>query len=78
MWRYIIPFVQRRQAKDALEILIKTRFASLTPKLKAAARYVLDSPKEVAILSMRAIAANADLQPASMLRLAREFSFDGY
>jgi DNA-binding MurR/RpiR family transcriptional regulator len=68
----------RTMTKDSLEKLIKARFTLLTPKLKAAARYVLDSPKEIAMQSMRAVAANAGLQPASMLRLARELGFDSY
>jgi DNA-binding MurR/RpiR family transcriptional regulator len=64
--------------KDKLDKLIEARFTSLTPKLKAAARYVLDSPKEIAMQSMRSVAANAGLQPASMLRLARELGFESY
>lgn len=50
----------------------------MPPKIKAAARYVLDTPKEVALQSMRSVAGNAGLQPASMLRLARELGFENY
>jgi DNA-binding MurR/RpiR family transcriptional regulator len=64
--------------KHELEDLIKARFSSLTPKLRVAARYVLDSPNDVALLSMRTVASNANLQPASMLRFARELGFANY
>jgi len=64
--------------KEELEALIEDRFSAMPPKIKAAARYVLDSPKEIALQSMRSVAGNAGLQPASMLRLARELGFDNY
>jgi DNA-binding MurR/RpiR family transcriptional regulator len=64
--------------KVEVEKLITRRYRSLPPKLKIAARYVLDSPKEVAIQSMRTVAHNAKLQPAAMLRLARALGFEGY
>jgi DNA-binding MurR/RpiR family transcriptional regulator len=64
--------------KEELEDLIEARFAGIPPKLQSAARYVLDSPKEIALQSMRSVAANAGLQPASMLRLARELGFENY
>lgn len=64
--------------KDELEKAISMRFQEMPPKLRQAARYVLDSPKEVALQSMRTVAARAQLQPASMLRLARELGFSSY
>ena len=64
--------------KEELEKLISERYRSLPPKLKLAARHVLDSPKDIAIQSMRSVAADAKLQPAAMLRLARELGFDTY
>ena len=64
--------------KDDIEKLISERFHSLPPKLKIAARHVLDAPKDVAIQSMRSVAADAKLQPAAMLRLARELGFESY
>ena len=64
--------------KDELEKAISMRFQEMPPKLRQAARYVLDSPKEVALQSMRTVASRAQLQPASMLRLARELGFSSY
>jgi DNA-binding MurR/RpiR family transcriptional regulator len=64
--------------KEEVEKLISERYPSLPPKLKVAARHVLDAPKDIAIQSMRSVAADAKLQPAAMLRLARELGFDSY
>jgi DNA-binding MurR/RpiR family transcriptional regulator len=47
--------------KEEAEKLITERYQSLPPKLKIAARYVLDAPKEVAIQSMRTVAGHAKL-----------------
>lgn len=64
--------------KPELEALIQRRFESMTPKIQAAARHVLDAPKEIALQSMRTVASQAGLQPASMLRLARDLGFANY
>jgi DNA-binding MurR/RpiR family transcriptional regulator len=64
--------------KAEVEKLISERYQSLPRKLKVAARHVLDMPKDIAIKSMRSVASDAALQPATMLRLARELGFDSY
>ena len=64
--------------KQDIDALIRERFGALPPKLKLAARYVLDSPTEVAVQSMRSIAASAGLLPGAMLRFARELGFRDY
>jgi DNA-binding MurR/RpiR family transcriptional regulator len=64
--------------KAEVEKLISERYQSLPPKLKVAARHVLDAPRDIALQSMRSVAADAKLQPAAMLRLARELGFDSY
>jgi len=64
--------------KEEVEKLISERYQSLPPKLRVAARHVLDAPKDIAIQSMRSVAADAKLQPAAMLRFARELGFDSY
>jgi DNA-binding MurR/RpiR family transcriptional regulator len=57
---------------------IERRFAALSPRLRTAARYALDRPDEVALHSMRALAARAGVPPSTMNRLARELGFAGY
>lgn len=57
---------------------IEGAFAHLSPQLKQAARYVIDHPDDVALYSMRQLAAHADVHPSTMVRLARELGFDGH
>jgi DNA-binding MurR/RpiR family transcriptional regulator len=47
-------------------------------QLQAGARYVLDRPRDVALLSMREQARQAGVQPATMTRLAKRLGMDGY
>ncbi len=57
---------------------IAERFPRLSPQLQQAARFVLERPDDVALNSMRKIAAAAGVHPTTMTRLARAFQFDGY
>jgi DNA-binding MurR/RpiR family transcriptional regulator len=53
-------------------------FESLPPQLQAAARFILDRPGDVALLSMREQAKRAGVHPATMTRLAQRLGLDGY
>lgn len=57
---------------------IETAFPRLSPQLKQAARYVIEQPDDVALSSMRRVAAHAGVHPATMVRLARALSYAGY
>lgn len=57
---------------------LREAFDTLPPKLKAAARFLIDSPTEVALLSMREQARKANVQPATMTRLAQSLGFSGF
>ena len=57
---------------------IEAAFPQLSPQLKQGARYVIDHPDDVALYSMRQLAAQADVHPSTMVRLARELGFDGH
>jgi len=50
----------------------------LPPQLQTAARYMLDRPDDVALLSMREQARRAGVPPATMTRLAKRLGLDGY
>lgn len=50
----------------------------LPGQLGAAARYVLDNPGDVALLSMREQARRAGVRPWTMTRLAKRLGLDGY
>src|ERR1700760_1753903 len=53
-------------------------FDEMPAQLQAGARYVLDRPRDVALLSMREQARQAGVQPATMTRLAKRLGMDGY
>src|SRR5215831_11318057 len=57
---------------------IVAAFETLSPQLQNAARYVLDCPDDVALLSMREQARRAGVPPATMTRLAKRLGLDGY
>lgn len=57
---------------------IAQAFASLPPQLQTAARFVLDHPDDVALLSMREQARRAGVPPVTMTRLARQLGFADY
>ncbi|OTG84209.1 hypothetical protein B9T31_13740 [Acinetobacter sp. ANC 4558] len=64
--------------KNDLEEQIKAEFASLPKILQKIAKYIIDSPQNVAIESMRGLAKLADVQPASMVRFIKRFKFENY
>ena len=57
---------------------IVAAFDRMPAQLRTAARYVLDKPSDVALLSMREQARRAGVQPATMTRLAKRLGLDGY
>lgn len=57
---------------------LEAHYPMLSPKLKLAARYVLDAPDDVALSSMRDVAARAGVHPSTMVRLAKQMDFPGY
>ncbi len=57
---------------------IESAFPRLSPRLMRAARHVLDAPDDVALNSMRTVAAHAGVHPSAMVRLAKRLAFSGY
>lgn len=74
MSRHRVAEPDKMRATD----LILDRFASLSPKLQTAARFVADHPNEVVIASMRTLAERAKLQPATLVRLAQQLGYSGW
>lgn len=64
--------------KGPLADRIVSCFDSLSDQLQHAARYLLEHPHEVALMSMREQARQANVQPATMTRLAKQLGYDGY
>ena len=63
---------------DELVALVRERFPGLSPQFQIGARYLIDNPDQVPVLSMRRIAANAGVQPATLVRLAQALGYDGW
>ena len=68
------PFMDR----DALVRKIIDSFPGLPAQLGVAARYIVDNPDDVALLSMREQARRAGVQPWTMSRLAKRLGYEGY
>lgn len=65
---------------DEREIRIRLvdGYDAMPEQLRLAARYILDRPREVALLSMREQSRQAGVQPATMTRLAQRIGLEGY
>ncbi|WP_394889960.1 MurR/RpiR family transcriptional regulator [Mesorhizobium sp. AaZ16] len=57
---------------------IKDSYELFPPQMKVAARWLLDHPTEVALLSMREQARRAGVTPATLTRLGKRLGFDGF
>ncbi|BBI48737.1 hypothetical protein HORIV_11580 [Vreelandella olivaria] len=66
------------QPSDTLREQIIAQYDAMSAQLQQAARYVLEHPEEVALVSMREVARYADVQPATMTRLAKYLGLPGY
>lgn len=64
--------------KGPLSELLVERFETMPPQLQVAARFVLDDPQGVALMSMRKQASQAGVSHSTMMRLARWLGLDGY
>ncbi len=62
----------------ALVGLLKSGFEGLSPQLQEAARWVIDHPADVALLTTREQARRAGVAPATMTRLAQRIGLKGY
>jgi DNA-binding MurR/RpiR family transcriptional regulator len=72
--------VDREQMLRSEQILadLQDVYPRLSPQLRKAAHYLIDRPDEIAFTSMRQLADCAEVQPATMVRLAQALGFDGY
>src|SRR5690349_8643058 len=57
---------------------LKSDFENLPAQLQEAARWVIDHPADVALLTTREQARRSGLVPATMTRLAQRFGLKGY
>ncbi|ETR76960.1 transcriptional regulator [Afipia sp. P52-10] len=54
------------------------QFDAMPPQLQQAARYILDHPQDIALVSMRELARSAGVQPSTMTRFAKFLGLAGY
>lgn len=66
-----------KSARDVIAALTEA-FPDLPPALQTAARRIIDHPREVGVLSMRALAVKTSVHPNAFVRLARQIGFEGY
>jgi DNA-binding MurR/RpiR family transcriptional regulator len=59
---------------EKLELL----YPELSPQLRRAARYIQKNPTEVALYSLRQVAAAANVSPTTLVRLATDLGFASY
>ena len=57
---------------------IKHGFDTMPDQMRSAATFVIENPKEVALLSMRDLARQAGVPAATMTRLAQRLGYTGY
>lgn len=57
---------------------ISARYEGLSKRLKQIARFALDSPNDFAIQTIATLAAQAEVQPSSLIRFAKAFGFEGF
>ena len=57
---------------------LKAGFDALPPQLQEAARWIIDHPTDVALLSLREQARRAGIAPATLTRLAKRLGLRGY
>ena len=57
---------------------LQADFAEMPPQFQIGARYLLNNPSEVPVSSMRKIAQQAGVQPATLVRLAQSLGYSGW
>ena len=69
---------QAPQTAEAVVAALTEAYAGLPPALQAAARHIIDHPREVGVESMRTLAVKTSVHPNAFVRLARLLGFAGY
>lgn len=62
---------------DTIRLLVDS-FPDLTPELQKAARFMVEHPEEIGLSSMRSVARDAGVKPATITRLTKTLGFGEY
>jgi DNA-binding MurR/RpiR family transcriptional regulator len=73
-----MPPHQPPSTLEALNALVRERFAGMSSEFQRAARLLADHPEEIAFSSMRSLAARAGIQPPTLVRFAQSLGFSGW
>lgn len=63
---------------EPLRQLLLDHLEAMSPRLRQAAQHLIDHPQDIALLSMRRLAQDAGVPPATMTRLAQFVGEDGF
>lgn len=77
----ILIMSKKQRAPQNLEALIQhlqAEYTAMPPQFQISARYLIDHPGDVPIASMRTIATQAGVQPATLVRLAQSLGYSGW
>jgi DNA-binding MurR/RpiR family transcriptional regulator len=66
------------QSFEALKLRLQEEYANLPKRLKQAADFVMAHPDDVALGTVAEIAASAEVQPSTLVRLAQTLGYGGY
>src|SRR5262245_42106658 len=75
-WRLLGDWVGRASTEVGPEV--PAAFGPLSPRIRGAARWVIDHPVDVALLTSREQARRSGVTPATLTRLAQRFGLKGY
>ena len=62
---------------DTIRLLVDS-YPKLTPQLQKAARFMMEHPEEIGLNSMRSVARDAGVKPATITRLTKTLGFPEY
>jgi DNA-binding MurR/RpiR family transcriptional regulator len=63
---------------DELNEEITEKFSGLSKRLQEVAKYILDSPNEIAFGTVAIIASDANVHPSTLIRFSHAFGFNGF
>ena len=66
-----------KQYPETIRLLVDS-YPKLTPQLQKAARFMMEHPEEIGLNSMRSVAREAGVKPATITRLTKMLGFSEY
>ena len=70
--------MQPKQTFDELKLEISAQHNTLSKRLRQIAEFAIAEPDQMALETVAAIAARADVQPSSLIRFAKQFGYEGF